>query len=210
MSAAGLVLGQSLFWNYDLSQGGPRYAFEAVGALSLLSARALLLLLDRLSRLTAKAGLFATPSSRRLGLAGALAALLLPPLAARLPLLCRSHAMSYHAVLNDPLAGAREAGLPGQAVVFVSVTTEVAGYPAKDDPTYHSFLNLNALPPAAGGRVFVRDLPGRREEVLRAFPGREAWRVHVFQRPAVQGESLVDATWKLHGTTWSRLSPPAP
>ena len=45
----------------------------------------------------------------------------------------------------------------------------------------------------------------RREEVLRAYPGREAWSVHLFQRPALEEESLVDQTWKLHGLTWTRL-----
>lgn len=209
-SAAGLVLGQSLFWNYDVSHGGPRYAFEAVGALSLLSARAFLLLLERAGRLTARLGLFATPSSRRLGASAAIAAVLLPPLLLRLPLLARSHALSYHAVLDEPLLGASGAGVPERAVVFVSTTTEVAGYPPESSPTYHSYLNLNALPPGAGGRVFVRDLPGRREEVLRAFPGREAWRVHVHLRPAVEGESLVGHAWKLQGLTWSRLPPGGP
>ncbi|MCE7960583.1 MAG: hypothetical protein DYH06_22000 [Acidobacteria bacterium ACB2] len=210
VSAAGLVLGQSLFWNYDVSHGGPRYAFEAAGALSLLSARAFLLLLDRAGRLTARFGLFAAPASRRLGAGAAIAAVLLPPLLVRLPLLARSHALSYHAVLNEPLAGASAAGVPERAVVFVATTTEVAGYPPQASPTYHSYLNLNALPPGAGGRVFVRDLPGLREEVLRAFPGREAWRVHVLLRPAVEGESVVGHTWKLQGLTWSRLAAPPP
>lgn len=206
LSAAGLVLGQSgLFWNYDLAQGGPRYVFEAAGALSVLSARALLLLLDRLFSLTARAGLFASPSSRRLGTVAALAALLLSPLLVRLPLLARSHAMSFHGTANRPLEGAAEAGVPERAVVFVSATNEVAGYDPRLDPGYHAYLNLNAPRPADGGRVFVRDLPGRREEVLRAYPGREAWSVHLFQRPALEEESLVDQTWKLHGLTWTRL-----
>jgi hypothetical protein len=79
----------------------------------------------------------------------ATAAALAFPLAVRLPVELRYHAQSYHGHPAEALAGANAAGVPPRALIFVD----------GPDFTHSSFFRANALDPAKGDRIYVRDIP---------------------------------------------------
>jgi hypothetical protein len=166
--AAALVVAHSFYYYGDVVYSGPRLAFEALGPLALLAARSLLTLrglaaagIERIAALSAAARRAATLAATGAGLC----LLLYFPLGRRLPAQVVAHSQWYLAVSGAPLAAAARAGVGSSALVFV------AGTPW----CYSSFFLANAQPPAAGGRVFVRDLPPLRAAALRAYPRAEIW-----------------------------------
>jgi hypothetical protein len=150
--AVSLLVGHSFYYYADVIYSGPRFAFEALGPLAVLAARALLT--------------FETP--RLVSILGA-ALLLVFPLGRRLPEQVVHHGQWYLAQSAEPLRRMAEAGVGPDALVFVSGTPFV----------YSSFFLENALPPQEGRRVYVRDIPPLREEALRVYGRREVWQVWI-------------------------------
>lgn len=150
--AVSLLVGHSFYYYADVIYSGPRFAFEALGPLAVLAARALLTF--RVPRLAAVIGAVA---------------LLVFPLGRRLPEQVVHHGPWYLAQSAEPLRRMEEAGVGPDALVFVSGSPFV----------YSSFFLENALPPGEGRRVFVRDIPPLRDEAMRVYGRREVWQVWI-------------------------------
>ena len=165
LCAAGLVLAYCGYYWRDVIYAGPRFAFEALGPLSVLAARALLTLVEGLDHLLG-------PGRRTLRLAilglGAVV-LLVFPLGRRLPEQILHHSGWYLAVSAEPLRKAAEAGVGPDALVFVSGTPWC----------YSGFFLENAIPPQEGRRVYVRDIPPLRGAALKAYGRPEVWLARV-------------------------------
>ncbi len=189
-----LLLGFSFYRFYEINHSGPRYAFEALGALALLAARAVRTasglaasLLERL-RLERFAGSVA---------AAAIGFLAIYPLATLLPRQAEALSHAYHAHTGEPLRRLAAAGVGPSALVLVAGNTV--------EWTYGSFLLANGLDPRHAARVFVRDLPQKRAEILAAYPRSEVWRVNVTLEPQPLPNAWIDNTWDVVDVAWSRL-----
>jgi len=190
----GLVVGFSFYRFYEINHSGPRYAFEALGVLALLVARAL-----------RTAGRLAASFLERLrlgrlrvaGQAAAVGFFALFPLATLLPEQARALSHAYHAHTPEPLRRLEAAGVGPSALVLVAGNTV--------EWTYGSFLLEDVPDPRRAPRVFVRDLPEKRAELLAAYPRDEVWRVEVTLRPLPHPNLWIDNTWDVDGIVWSRL-----
>jgi hypothetical protein len=189
-----LLVGFSFYRFYEINHSGPRYAFEALGALALLMARAL----------RAAGGLAASLLGRlrldrfeKVGLAAALGFLAVFPLVKLLPMQAESLSHAYHAHTGQPLRRMAAAGVGSSALILVSGNTV--------EWTYGSFLLENGLDPRRAPRVYARDLPERRAELLAAYPRNEVWSVNVTLEPLPHPNAWIDNTWDIVDVVWSRL-----
>jgi hypothetical protein len=192
--ALGLVAGFSFYRFYVINHSGPRYAFEALGVLALLAARALRtggrLGASVLRRLHVER---AAPGAAAL----ALAFLAVFPLATLLPRQAEALSHAYHAHTQEPLRRLAVAGVGPSALVLVAGNTV--------EWTYGSFLLANGLDPRRAPRVFARDLPEKRAELLAAYPRSEVWRVFVTLEPRSHPNAWIDNTWDVVDVVWTRL-----
>lgn len=189
-----LLLGFSFYRFYEINHSGPRYAFEGLGVLALLVARAF----RAAGRLAAS--LFERVRLGRYRAACAAAAvvfLALFPLATLLPEQAEALSHAYHAHTPEPLRRLAAAGLGPSALVLVAGNTV--------EWTYGSFLLENGLDPRHAPRVFVRDLPEKRGELLAAYPREQVWRVDVTLRPLSHPNLWIDNTWDVEKIVCGRL-----
>jgi hypothetical protein len=189
-----LVIGFSFFRFYDINLSGPRYAFEALGALALLVARAL----------CAAGGLVASLLGRlrldrfeKVGLVAALGFLAVFPLVNLLPKQAEALSHAYHAHTGQPRRRMAVAGVGPSALILVSGNTV--------EWTYGSFLLENGLDPRRAPRVYARDLPEKRAELLAAYPRSEVWSVNITLEPLPHPNAWIDNTWDVVDVVWSRL-----
>ena len=162
--AALLVFGHCFYFFRDVVYAGPRFAFEALGPLSVLVARSLWFAFGK----------------RRLLAGAAVGLALYLPLAWRLPVEMERHSGWYRMLSDEPLRQAA-VGIGPSALVFVD---------SQPPWGYSSLFPSNALRPARGGRVFVRDLPQLRAAALALYPRDEVWRLRLrFAEPG-PGEGL--------------------
>jgi 4-amino-4-deoxy-L-arabinose transferase-like glycosyltransferase len=167
--AASLILGHCFYFYRDVIYSGPRFAFEALGPLSILAARSLLTVYAGLGMLLQRVRAPEPRRLLRLAVAGiGCAILLFFPLGRRLPAQMVRHSQWYLAVSGEPLRRMAEAGVGRDALVFVSGT-----------PWCYSALFLANDFPLTAGRVLVRDIPPLRQAALRAYPRREVWQARV-------------------------------
>jgi hypothetical protein len=199
--AALLVAGHSAYAYYDVNHSGPRYAFEALGALALLAARGLLHLAGIARRWLSRR------NAERLAPAAAAAAavlLAIPPLGSRLPLFARRLSRAYHGQTLEPLRRGADAGIGPDALVLVS-----GSIPASGSDTalfnYGSFFLRNGLDPTTSRRVYAHDIPPLREAILEAYPRAETWTVHVEFEPIPAEDAYTDNCWTLTRIDWRRL-----
>ncbi len=189
-----LVLGFSFYRFYEINHSGPRYAFEGLGVLALLVARAF----RAAGRLAAslferlRLGRFQTAAA-----AGAVVFLALFPLVTLLPAQAEALSHAYHAHTPEPLRRLEAAGVGPSALVLVAGNTV--------EWTYGSFLLENGVDPRRTPRVFVRDLPEKRAELLAAYPRKEVWRVDVTLVPLPHPNLWIDNTWDVEKIVWTRL-----
>lgn len=199
--AALLVAGHSAYAYYDVNHSGPRYAFEALAALSLLVARGLLHLAGIAGRWLSRRGV-----ARLAPAAAAAAALLLaiPPLGFRLPLFAKRLARAYHGHTLAPLRHAADVGVGPDALVLVS-----GSVPASGSETalfnYGSFFLRNGLDPTTSRRVYAHDVPPLREALLEAYPRAETWSVDVVFEPIPLEDAYTDNCWELTRIAWTRI-----
>jgi hypothetical protein len=193
LTVSALVAAYAAYHVYDVNHHGPRYAFEALGVLSLLVARAVFAAGGVLSTLARRVG------AARLHIPGVLvlAAILAFPLLVRLPPLARAYAHAYHGHTDAPLRRMSAAGVGDDALILVSGT--IAKF------NYGSFFLHNALDPVKGRRIYVLDLPERREKLIAGLPRREVWRVFVDLRPLIDSDPRIDNTWELREVVWTRI-----
>jgi hypothetical protein len=189
-----LVIGFSFFRFYEINHSGPRYVFEALGALALLAARALRAAGGLAASLL---GYLRLDRVRTAGAAAAVGFLALFPLAKLLPEQAEALSHAYHAHTRAPLQRLAAAGLGPSALVLVSGNTV--------EWTYGSFLLENGLDPRRAPRVYARDLPEKRAELLAAYPRSEVWRVEVTLRPLPHPNAWIDNTWDLVDVVPTRL-----
>jgi 4-amino-4-deoxy-L-arabinose transferase-like glycosyltransferase len=192
--ALALVLGFSCYRFYDVSHSGPRYAFEALGVLALLTARAL----QTAARLARSLG-DRTGRSRiaPIAIVAAGGFLVAFPLARQLPQRAAALSHSYHGHLNQPLRSLAEAGVGRSALVLVSGNT--VGF------TFGSFLLENGADPRTAPRVFARDLPSKRAELLAAYPREETWSLAITLRPLELQYDWIENIWDVVEVRWKRL-----
>jgi hypothetical protein len=185
-SAASLVLGYSAYYFADVVYSGPRFAFEALGPLSLLAARSLLSLARWLA---------AGPTRLRGALVAASAtALLVFPLARRLPEQARLHAECYQGQCRAPLRVLEERGVARDALVLVAGEGFKLG----------SFFLENSLDPLRGPRIFVRDVPRLREQAAVLLPRPQIWRVELELEP-LPGPNPYRDRYRFRGVSLRRL-----
>jgi len=190
-----VVLAYSFFWFYELQHAGPRYAFETLGALSLLVARGLMsgaaLLSETSLWLRAP---YALKASLFLALAGLLVYF---PLGRRLPAMMTINSRAYYGQTLEPLRrpGAEKVG--PDALVLVAGTWPWA--------SYASFALLNELDPRQGRRVYTLDVRARREEVLAAYPRQEVWKLFVDIAPRRSNERFAEPGCEVRRVIWNRV-----
>lgn len=189
-----LLLGFSFYRFYEINHSGPRYAFEALGALALLVARALRRAGHLASSLLGRLGLVRFETA---GAVAALAFLALFPLVTLLPRQAEALSHAYHAHTGQPLRRMAAAGVGPSALILVAGNTV--------EWTYGSFLLENGLDPRRAPRVYARDLPERRAELLAAYPRSELWRVSVALEPLPHPNAWIDNTWDVVDVAWTRL-----
>ncbi len=194
-SALLLVVAQSLFWLYELQHAGPRYAFETLGALSLLVARGLregaALLAGTTIWLRTAAGLKALLLLAFAGL------VIWFPLGRRLPEMMRIHSRAYYGQTLEPLRRPEAGDVGPNALVLVAGTWPWA--------SYSSLALLNELDPRQGGRVYVLDVRARRDEVLAAFPREEVWKLFVDIAPWRSNERFAEPGCEVRRVIWNRV-----
>jgi len=193
-SLLALLLGFSFYRFYEINHSGPRYAFEALGVLALLAARAF----RAAGRLAAS--LLERVRLARLRTAAAAAAvvfLALFPLATLLPVQAEALSHAYHAHTPEPFRRLAAAGVGPSALVLVAGNTV--------EWTYGSFLLENGSDPRKAPRVFARDLHEKRAELLAAYPRKEVWRVDVTLKPLPHPNLWIDNTWDVEGIVFDRL-----
>lgn len=180
--AALLVFGHCFYFYRDVVYGGPRFAFEALGPLSVLVARSLWFVSALLATLWRKLSpATATPATRRLLAGAAVGMALYLPLAWRLPREMARHSGWYRMLSGEPLRRATAAGIGSSALVFVDSRPPWAS---------SSLFLSNSLRPAQGGRVFVHDIPRLRAAALALYPRDEVWWLRLrFAEPG-PGEDL--------------------
>ncbi|MGZ6989116.1 MAG: hypothetical protein ACXVH0_09170, partial [Thermoanaerobaculia bacterium] len=189
-----LILGFSFYRFYEINHSGPRYAFEGLGALALLVARALRAAARLAASLLERVQL---GQFRTAGAAAAVIFLALFPLATLLPEQAEALSHAYHAHTPEPLRRLPPAGIGPSALILVAGNTV--------EWTYGSFLLENGLDPRRAPRVFVRDLPEKRAELLAAYPRKEVWRVDTTLRPLPHPNLWIDNTWDVEKIVWTRL-----
>ena len=177
-----------------MSFSGPRYAFETLGVLALLTTRAIQTA-ARLPRALAKRTGMAWIDRATRVVGGSL--LLAYPLALQLPRRAEALSHTYHGHLNRPLRGLAEAGVGPSALVLVSGNT--AGF------TYGSYLLENGTDPRAAPRVFARDLPAKRAELLAEYPRDETWSVAITLEPLKPPDDWIENIWDVVDVRWRRL-----
>lgn len=189
-----LLAGFSSYRWYEINHSGPRYMFEALGVLALLSARAARTAAGLAARLLARFSLawLAVPSA-----ALAVAFLVVFPLATLLPQQAEALSHSYHAHTGEPLRRLAAAGAGPSALVLVAGNTV--------EWTYGSFLLENGIDPRRAPRVYARDLPGRRPELLQAYPRAETWLVRTTLRALEHPNPWIDNTWDVVAVECRRL-----
>lgn len=162
----------SLLSYRDIVYSGPRYVFEAVGLLSLLTARSIYFIFDLIRNFRIA----------RAVLIGVLFCLILFSSAHRFLEQIPYHSQIYHGQTAEVFRMAESAGLGENALIFVS----------GDPYIFRSFFFENRLNPSSGERVFVRDLPNFRGEIEEAFLRHEVWRVTVNLQPLQGPNSYPD------------------
>jgi hypothetical protein len=157
------VIGSYVFWWYPGTIHGPRYTYEAVGVLALLTARGLAVLAAGARASPGRAGL---PAASLVATAGATALLLGYNLLLYLPREFASH-RGYNGVDRSRLNLVERAGVR-DAVVFVAQQ-------AADWQAYSSVFPANS-PSLDGPVIYAHDLgPDRDRELLSRFPGRRGY-----------------------------------
>jgi hypothetical protein len=167
----------------DVVYGGPRYVFEIVGFLSVIAAHSLRALLQRIPNRILKT-LFLVP-------------ILLLPLVRALPFQIHHHSQIYH----------------GQSAEFVKILDQTpVGKNALillsgDQYTLRTFFFLNSLPPSAGDRIFVHDIPEKRNEIVAMYPREEIWKFTIELEP-MSGQNQYPDRWKLRVANLTPLQHP--
>jgi hypothetical protein len=192
--ALSLVLGFSCYRFYDVSHSGPRYAFETLGVLALLTSRALQTAARLVRTLADRIGQPWIGSTALVAGGGLLLAF---PLAEQLPERAQALSHTYHGHLNRPLRGLAEAGVGRSALVLVSGNT--VGF------TFGSYLLANGTDPATAPRVFARDLPSKRAELLAAYPRDETWSLAITLRSLELPNNWIENIWDVVDVRWQRL-----
>jgi 4-amino-4-deoxy-L-arabinose transferase-like glycosyltransferase len=181
---ASLVIAYCFYSYTDIVYSGPRYVFEGVFLIAILAARSLLALWKILrSQLRVSVGV---------GIA-AFATILFFPLLVRFPQQARFHAQNYHGQVHALIAQLEEHGVSRKALIFVG----------GDPYIYRTFFLLNALNPAEGDRVFVRDIGSQREEIRRLYPRSEEWSLLVELRP-IPGPNDYADRWSVVNARWEK------
>jgi hypothetical protein len=170
-SCTSLLVTYSLFSYRDIVYSGPRYAFEMIGFLCVLAAASLKVLLDRIQ-------------NRIIQLLIILPIFGLPFRV--LPEQLSDHFMTYHGQSIRFVQMLDEAPLGKSALILL----------AGDPYTLRTFMFLNALNPSEGDRVFIRDLPDKRSEILKAFPRKGVWKFTILLDPLPKQNHYVDR-WHL-------------
>jgi hypothetical protein len=173
-----LVVGYSFYYWTDIVYGGPRFAYETLGFLSILSAVSIISVARALRKQT-----------YWIRIAGAIAglALVVCPLAILLPVEYGYHSQIYHGQCAVFLKRINEQGV-GENALFLLKSNNyfILG----------SFYFNNDLFPTRGRRVFVNDVPGRTNQLLRTYPRSETWSVEIEIDPLPGRNSYTDR-WRL-------------
>jgi 4-amino-4-deoxy-L-arabinose transferase-like glycosyltransferase len=178
-----LLASYLLFSWKDIVYGGPRYIFEIVGFLSVIAAQSITILVQRIPNKILQT-FFVVP-------------ILLLPLLRALPFQIHQHSQIYH----------------GQSIQFIKILEQTpVGKNALillsgDQYTLRTFFFLNALPPSAGDRVFVHDIPEKRNEILAAYPREEVWKFTI-ELESLKGQNQYTDRWKLRLANLTPLQHP--
>lgn len=167
----------------DVVYGGPRYIFEIVGFLSVIAAQSVRVLVQRIpSRILQT--LFLVP-------------ILLLPLVRALPFQIHQHSQIYHGQSAEFIKILEQTPVGKNALILLS----------GDHYTLRTFFFLDRLPPSAGNRVFVHDVPEKRNEIMTAYPREEVWKFTIELEP-ISGQNQYTDRWKLRLANLTPLQHP--
>lgn len=175
-----LVVCHCFYYYRDIVYGGPRYGFEAMAFLSILAARGMISVFEWLTHASILPAHLTRPS---LGIAAILLAILS---LSHLPAEAAFHSQMYHARDHHVVQNVRNAPIGSSALILI------AGNPY----IYGGFFLENALNPAEGGRVFVRDMPEKEQSAKAFYERKQNWRVRIEMEPIAGPNSYPDR-WKL-------------
>jgi hypothetical protein len=174
-----LLIAYCAFSWRDVAYGGPRYIFEIVGFLSVLAAQAIRVLLQRFPNKTLQI-FFIVP-------------ILLLPLVRSLPVQIHHHSQVYHGQSHELIKILEQTPVGKNSLILLS----------GDQYTLRTFFFLNAFPPSTGNRVFIHDIPEKRNQILSAYPRDEVWKFTIHLTPLPGANPYTDR-WKL---TVANLTP---
>jgi Dolichyl-phosphate-mannose-protein mannosyltransferase len=154
-----LLIGYAVFYYHDITYSGPRYLYESVGFLAILAARSVILIDDLIK------------TRIKIHVAAIVLLLLFYSLVASVPKEMEYHSKNYHGQSKELLDLVRKK-------VGKNALMLIGGDPF----VFRTFFLENSLRPRDSERVFARDLPGKRAEIMRAYPRKEVWTYHILLR----------------------------
>jgi hypothetical protein len=181
-----LILFHSCFDYTDIVYGGPRYAYESIGYLAILTSRSFLILKDLIWKFQKQ--------SFRIASVTVFVLAILYPICVLLPQTVRYHSQIYHGQTRRYVDFVNQQKIGQRALVFLS----------GDPYTIGTFYFENALQPSQGGKVFIRDIPSLREAAMRSFPRQEVWQLTIELQP-LSGPNEYTDHWKLKRISLSKL-----
>jgi dolichyl-phosphate-mannose-protein mannosyltransferase len=167
----------------DVVYGGPRYIFEIVGFLAVIAAQSIRILLQRIPNRILQTLL--------------LVPILLLPLVRALPFQIHQHSQIYHGQSAEFIKILEQTPVSKNALILLS----------GDQYTLRTFFFLNTLPPSAGNRIFVHDIPQKRNEIMAAYPREEVWKFTIELEP-LTGQNQYTDRWKLRLANLTPLQHP--
>jgi hypothetical protein len=170
-----LLFAYSIFYYRDIVYGGPRYVYEAVGFLAILAARSIQLIGRKYAPL--------------------LLLLFIYPLISSLPGLMEYHSTAYHGQSKELIDLVKTKGIGEDSLILISGNPHV----------FRTFYLENGLDPAESQRVFARDIPGKRSELMKAYPRKETWSMNI-ELKMIPGPNQYEDRAIIRGVKWERIS----
>lgn len=188
-SPVSLLIAHSFYYYTDIVYSGPRFIYEAMPFVAILAGQSVDILLRSLGRFgRIPAGIFQVFF---------LGFLLIFPFAVRLPDQVKYHSQIYHGQTRKFITFVETQKIGKSALVLLS----------GDDYSLGTFYFVNALRPEQGARVFVRDVPSSRAQILREFPRKEVWQLVIKLKP-LPGPNHYHDRWDLEMIRLQRCCDP--
>lgn len=180
-----LLSAYAVFYYTDIVYGGPRYIFEALGFVSILAGRSVRIVEERLSG--------SAPALRR-GILYVLLLLFIYPLVITLPERIQYHDRAYHGQSHELLDLVDAQPIGENALILIS----------GDPYVFRTFYLENSLNPADSARVFARDIPEKRDAIMKAYQRDQIWSLNI-QLVPLDGVNRYKDRFEIGSVKFTRL-----